>query len=190
MFVNYDFGGSWTTMSLAYDNNGNLTDDGLYQYVYDGWNRLVATFYPEGDKTDTGQKIGSYEYDGKNRRLVKIVTNRGEGLWNTDADQEIRYFYSDQWQIVEVRNGSNQAKQQWVYGTQYVDEIVFMDNNGPSDTDDDCDPDNSLMAEIYIPADQRYFYHQDRNWNVVALTTITDGSQYVNGDMVERYRYS
>jgi YD repeat-containing protein len=26
-------------MSLTYDDNGNLTSDGVYQYVYDGWNR-------------------------------------------------------------------------------------------------------------------------------------------------------
>ena len=31
---------SSNVMSLTYDNNGNLTDDGLYKYVYDAWNRL------------------------------------------------------------------------------------------------------------------------------------------------------
>ena len=25
-------------MSLTYDNNGNLTDDGVLRYVYDDWN--------------------------------------------------------------------------------------------------------------------------------------------------------
>ncbi len=27
-----------SSSSLSYDNNGNLTNDGLYQYVYDAWN--------------------------------------------------------------------------------------------------------------------------------------------------------
>jgi hypothetical protein len=26
------------TVSLTYDNNGNLTDDGVLRYVYDAWN--------------------------------------------------------------------------------------------------------------------------------------------------------
>jgi hypothetical protein len=25
-------------LSLSYDNNGNLTADGVYNYVYDAWN--------------------------------------------------------------------------------------------------------------------------------------------------------
>lgn len=31
---------SSNSITLAYDNNGNLTDDGVFKYVYDGWNRL------------------------------------------------------------------------------------------------------------------------------------------------------
>ncbi|MCK4627330.1 MAG: hypothetical protein KAV00_18605, partial [Phycisphaerae bacterium] len=30
-----------TALSLTHDNNGNLTDDGMYKYTYDPWNRLV-----------------------------------------------------------------------------------------------------------------------------------------------------
>ncbi|MDX2199019.1 MAG: RHS repeat-associated core domain-containing protein, partial [Phycisphaerae bacterium] len=190
VFVNFDFAGSWQTLSLSYDDNGNLTADGVYKYRYDAWNRLVATCYPSGDITVAGQRIGQYEYDGKNRRLRRVVTNRGAGAWQADANGEYRYFYDDQWRIVEVRNGSGQVKQQWLFGTQYVDEIVLMDNNGPTDTDDDCDPDTDLLSEIAVAGDQRYFYHQDRNWNVVALSTITDGSSYINGDIVERYSYT
>ena len=31
---------SSSTLSLAYDANGNLTGDGIFGYVYDAWNRL------------------------------------------------------------------------------------------------------------------------------------------------------
>jgi hypothetical protein len=34
------------------------------------------------------------------------------------------------WNIFETRNGLDQATRQWVWGTQYVDEVLFMDVNG------------------------------------------------------------
>jgi hypothetical protein len=32
--------------------------------------------------------------------------------------------------MLEPRNGSHQAMRQWVWGTRYVDEVLFMDVNG------------------------------------------------------------
>ena len=191
VFANYDFGGSWATLTLSYDDNGNLTADGLLKYQYDAWNRLTKAAYAARDLTDSRQLVGQYEYDGKNRRLWRVVANRGVGAWNADADAEYRYSYDDQWRIVEVRNGSGQSKQQWVFGTQYTDEIVLMDNNGASDGDNDCDPGVTGFDEFTEPGDQRFFYHQDRNWNVVALTTMaTADEMYSDGEVVERYANS
>ena len=77
-------------------------------------------------------------------------------------------------------------------GTQYTDEIVFMDVNGDPSTGNDCNPDVSASGEnVESPADHRYFYQQDRNWNVVALTDYDPaGSGGVNGNIVERYSYT
>jgi RHS repeat-associated protein len=92
------------------------------------------------------------------------------------------------WNIFETRNGSNQATRQWVWGTRYVDEVLFMDVNGSPASDNDCDPDTTVggMESGY---DRRYFYHQDRNWNVVALTEYADGVG-TNGRVAERYAYT
>ena len=95
------------------------------------------------------------------------------------------------WQILETRNGSNQATRQWVYGTQYVDEPLLMDVNLEPGTDNDCDPDNETGSESSSGTnDRRYVYHQDRNWNVVALTETADGEGGTAGAIAERYAYT
>ena len=40
--IDDDFGDNVTNgaISLSYDANGNLTDDGIFVYAYDAWNRL------------------------------------------------------------------------------------------------------------------------------------------------------
>ena len=83
------------------------------------------------------------------------------------------------WNIVETRNGADQTTWQYVWGTQYVDELVLADRNGDA-SGNDCDPDTDAQGET-AGADHRWFYHQDRNWNVVALT---DYGQGVNGAIV------
>ncbi len=53
----------------AYDDNGNLTDDGsTYKFEYDAENRLTKS------KTSGGSTIGTYTFDGRGRRTSKTVS--------------------------------------------------------------------------------------------------------------------
>jgi len=61
------------------------------------------------------------EYDGLGRRIVKAVDNSG------DWDCTYKYYYNGQ-QMVEVQNGSDYALKQYVWGLQYVDELVQIMN--------------------------------------------------------------
>ena len=88
--------------------------------------------------------------------------------------------------MFETRNGSSQTTFQYVWGTQYVDELVMIDKNGDPTESNDCDPDEQSGEST---ADERYFVHQDRNWNVVALTDY-DPSGSDEGNVVERYHYT
>jgi RHS repeat-associated protein len=138
-----------SVMSLTYDDNGNLTDDGVLRYVYDGWNRLVkAQRCADGDTTT----IGEYGYLPDNRRASKVVSHAGvEAVAGDGGNATVHYYYAGpsrdregaaagadpsrdgegavggRWNIVEARNGSSQATRQWVWGTQYVDEPLLMD---------------------------------------------------------------
>lgn len=167
--------------SLTFDDNGNLTDDGIFNFVYDAWNRLVAarTRYASGTTRTT---IGTYAYDGAGRRTKKVVANNGvEIVANDGGNATVNFYYSNRWQILETRSGSNQTTFQYAWGRQYLDEPIFMDRQGDG-SGNDVDPDSTAGGES-ANLDHRCFYHQDRNWNVTALTDYGSG---VNGQLAER----
>lgn len=51
---------------FSYDLNGNLTDDGVYDYYYDSENRLIEVSY-------SGSAIAGYYYDYAGRRIAKVA---------------------------------------------------------------------------------------------------------------------
>ncbi len=168
-------------ISLSYDNNGNLTEDGVFKYVYDAWNRLVIV----KRVPDAATTIATYAYDGLNRRASKVVSNQGdEVVANDGGNATVHFFYDDDGRLLETRNGSNKATGQFVRSKRHGSELICWDRNGTADTTNDCDEDTSGTGDSSgIAGDQRYFYHQDRNWNVVALSDYGSG---VNGDVLER----
>ncbi|GMU80699.1 MAG: hypothetical protein AMXMBFR47_05700 [Planctomycetota bacterium] len=60
--------------NLVYDNNGNCTDDGVFKYVYDAWNRLVGAKHRSAANATT---VATYEYSGSHSRMTHVITNTG-----------------------------------------------------------------------------------------------------------------
>jgi len=66
---------------VVYDRAGNLVFDGVYLYLYDGFNRLMSVYHPGGDLTfdvsgrflngQISKPIVSYVYDGLGRLIQK-----------------------------------------------------------------------------------------------------------------------
>ncbi len=146
----------------------------------------------------TTTDVALYEYFADNRRSEKIVQNSGaEVVENDGGDTTVRFYYGgidpagSRWNILETRNGSDQATFQYVWGTQYVDELVLIDKNLEVTVDSDVDPDVTSAAETTDgdSPDSRFLVHQDRNWNVVALTDY-DPDSATEGAVVERYSYT
>jgi hypothetical protein len=81
--------------------------------------------------------------------------------------------------VTEARDASANVLVQTVYSTEYIDAPVCRDRNS-----DYTDP-NDAEAEACLDPNgsQRYFYHQDVNYRVLALTDE-------DGDVVERYDYA
>ena len=176
ILVDDDFNSNQTT--LTYDDNGNLTNDGVHLFEYDAWNRLRKAILTDGADETT---VAEYEYYGDNRRSRKIVQNRGpENIENDGGDTTVAFYYDNKWRIVETRNGSNQTTFQYLWGTRYTDELLWIEVNGDPTESNDTNPDDQSGEST---ADARYFVHQDRNWNVVALSDA-------DGDIVERYSYT
>jgi RHS repeat-associated protein len=94
------------------------------------------------------------QFDGLGRRLWKVVTNSGP------HDGTVVYYYDGQ-RIIQTTDGSENMVQQFIHGTQYIDELVMMRRAGHGD--------------LYV--------HQDANWNVIGATDL-------NGRLVERYEYT
>lgn len=112
----------------------------------------------------------SYYYDGKNRRVKKDLASGTDVLYINHGWQELE---EREWDT----NGEGteddkwEPRRQYVYGPTYVDEVLIFDKD--TDSDGDCtDGEGS----------SRYFYAQQANWNVVA---VTDSS----GDTAERIKY-
>ncbi len=121
--------------------------------------------------------IAAYTYDGLGRRVSKTVSHCG-----SRSGAEYMY-YNNKWQLLEIRTATydgegtltgDKPRQQFVWGSQYIDEAVCMD----VDTDGDgvCNDLGDTPA-----GSRRFFYCQDANYNVIALR---EGST-----IVERYEY-
>jgi len=103
-----------------YDENGNLTDDGVHKFEYDALNRLRKVARKSDDAL-----IAVYSYDAFGRRVSRLVTNAGE------FNEHVRYFY-DGWREIEERRDS--STQQYVYGLM-LDEPLTLDRDRNKDGD-------------------------------------------------------
>jgi len=139
-----------TTTLTGYAHAGNLVDDGTFRFVYDAWNRLVSV---KSSKDAGAVTFQTAEFDGLGRRMKKTVTNSG------DLEGTVVYYYDGQ-RIIETRDGSGNLAQQFIHGTQYIDELVMVRVKDKGD--------------LYV--------HQDANWNVIGLTDQ-------GGSLVERHVY-
>ena len=59
ILVDDDFNSNAAT--LTYDDNGNLTNDGVHKFAYDAWNRLRKAILTDGADETT---VAEYEYFG------------------------------------------------------------------------------------------------------------------------------
>ena len=192
-------GDSW--IAPKYDANGNAllaprpgdehtATEGLV-CKYDAWNRLVKVYKDNGGSPGewdgTDGVIAEYEYDGLDRRVVKLVPNANNSSnWNrTD------YYYNTSWQVLEERysdgsdgNGITTANKgtpvtdvrcQYIWSPRYIDTPILRDENTDRGTDNDCTD---------VGGSERLYYTHDANMNVTAL--VKDGSP---ATVVERYVY-
>lgn len=148
--------------NLTHDDNGNLTDDGTYEYEWDALNRLIKVL----KKDEPDFTVGEYAYDALNRRIWREADEDNDE--STDAD--LMYFY-DGWQVVEERDYSDEGLlRDCVYGAVYIDEPIY----GRSDDNDDGD---------FLDTDEKFYYTSNNLYCVAALLDTS-------GDIIETYEYT
>jgi RHS repeat-associated protein len=138
-----------------------------YTAVYDAWNRMVKL-------SDASNTVAEYEYDGRGRRIVKLTYTSG-------TLSETRHFYwSNDWQDLEERvDSSSSADVEYVYGTRYVDELLWRHKSGSGDLFALQDanfnvtaiwsPGGAAERYVFYPYGQRLIY--DASWSPIGSSS-------------------
>ena len=151
---------------LTYDDAGNLTQDGTadgsHQYVWDYRNRLIEAKEKQSGSWTT---VAIYKYDARNRRVRKVVTNKGglngttRFIWGGDSD----------WQCLEERGSNDALVARFTYSPDYIDDVAGQERDLNSDGD-------------FGDTNEVVYYHSNTLFSVYALS---DSS----GSVIERYKY-
>jgi len=150
------------------------------KYVYDYRNRLIEIWHTTQYNVNTPESSAcgddpavSYFYDGLNRLVKKHLTS------GTDT---INLY--DGWRCIEERELDGEAweaRRQYVYGGIYIDHTAarLRQASEPLIFDKDTNTDGNCED---AGGSARYFYCQQANYNVVAMTES-------GGDVVEKIKY-
>lgn len=139
-----------TNAVLQYDQNGNLTSDGLRSFAYDDENQLISVWVTNVWRSD-------FAYDGKMRRRI-----RKEYAWqgiNWTQTNEVHYVYDGN--VVVQERDTNSAPQ--VSYTRGMDLSGSFQGAGGI---------GGLLART--DANGAAFYHADGNGNVTCLINATN----------------
>ena len=102
---------------FAYDDDGNLTQDGRWDYMWDGENRLVAmeTRATVATAIPALKKRLEFAYDASGRRIGKIVKTWTGDAWAIDGD--MRFLY-DGWNLLAeyAYDGTYNLARSYVWG--------------------------------------------------------------------------
>jgi RHS repeat-associated protein len=98
--------------TFIYDDDGNLTNDGLWIYTWDGENRLntmenVASI-PASNRTRL-----EFAYDSRGRRIAKKVYTSQNGNWQLSRTI---YFVSDSWNLIAECDAEWSLRRSFVWG--------------------------------------------------------------------------
>ncbi len=87
----------------TYDDDGNLTNDGMWTYQWDAENRLIA------QDSITHVRRLEFKYDYLGRRVQKTVREGWNGTAYTTVPTDLRYLY-DGWNVLYELNAGTLAK--------------------------------------------------------------------------------
>ena len=101
-----------THEAFYYDLDGNLTQDGRWDYTWDAENRLVKMVSRSGAPSGSERWI-EFEYDWKGRRIGKQVWNNATRSGSAVLSRKFLY---DGWNLLAELDGSNVRKRSFVWG--------------------------------------------------------------------------
>src|SRR5487761_2416946 len=148
------------SVPMNYDNNGNLTNDGLRSLAYDTENQLTNVMV-------AGQWKSEFAYDGLNRRRITRDYRWDAGTSGWVKTNEVRLI-DDGYQIIQERDTNNNVLVTYTRGFDMSGSLAGTGGIG------------GLLART--DANGSTFYHADGSGNITALM---DGGE----NIVARYQY-
>ena len=161
--------------SFTYDADGNLLTDGLWDYTWDGENRLIEMKSDAAVATEAVKWL-VFAYDSQGRRISKTVSNWNSG-WSLEAERKYAY---DDWNLLAELDGDANLLRSFLWGTDLSGSMQGAGGVG------------GLVA-VKDSAEGCHFAAYDGNGNVVGLVDATDGSpsaDYEYDPFGQRVRYS
>lgn len=170
-----------TPEAFVHDADGNLTQDGLWTYTWDGENRLTRIETRTNAITDSNywQRLDA-TYDYQSRRVRKQVFAWNPGTGSYQLSTSLRFFY-DGWNLVGQVDEVTGTRLSFVWGSDLSGSMQGAGGVG------------GLKALIVHNGSLAgtYFYSYDGNGNVAALVNAADGTEaarYEYGPFLELLR--
>jgi RHS repeat-associated protein len=98
--------------SYAYDADGNLVQDGRWQYAWDAENRLVS-MQALGGVPDAAKRRLDFVYDYTGRRVQKNVYGWSAGAYQLTS---VTKFVYDGWNLIAELDGNNNPIRSYAWG--------------------------------------------------------------------------
>jgi len=156
---------TYPTESFAYDDDGNLTADGTYTYVWDAENRLTEV---RATSPEAGSKKLVFAYDYMNRRVCKqlFTWNTGTSDWNTTPASDKRFVY-DGWNVVLWLNGlsDNAVARKYTWGL----DLSGLAGDGSVSGIHGAGGIGGLLAHQSSTGTSNFWYLYDGNGNVCQI---------------------
>ena len=167
-----------TPEEFIHDGDGNLTQDGLWNYTWDAENRLVR-MVSRSEVPESSRQSLSFRYDDHGRRISKTVSNWVTGHWSLATDH--RFVY-DGWNLLAVLNSNLDPLLTFAWGLDLSSTPQGAGGVG-----------GLLWVTHHSPPGTHHFAASDGNGNVVALVNSSDGTvsaRYEYGPFAEVLRAS
>jgi len=147
--------------SYQYDDDGNMTSDGIWSYGYDAENRIISmtNLLPGGFPNSATQLLFTYDYMG--RRVEKKVKNTSTSTITFDH----RYIYKG-WDLIAETDqlASGNLVRSYVWGLDLSGGFTRSSANGAL-----LEISNYTYSGTTLTGTTNYFTQYDGNGNVSAL---------------------
>jgi RHS repeat-associated protein len=148
--------------NFLYDADGNLSNDGRWNYTWDAENRLVAMESISGIPVPAKHRL-EFVYDWQGRRIEKVVYSNDSSSYLPASTN--RFVY-DGWNLIARLDGAGNLLQAYVWGNDLSGSLQGAGGVG------------GLLAIIdHQPGTAgTYFPVYDGNGNIVALVNAANGT--------------